>query len=245
MRLRFSIFTLIILVVVAACQSEPPPREVLMEVTVVHTEVVIVTATDPQSAGPVPIQNETAAAQSIEATLMPTDTQPEVTPTPDVFPTPIIGQILVAEQEFQNAKMFWLQPIEQIWILQTDADGVNIWIVRDDSFEDGMSENDFDLTPPAEGLIQPIRGFGFLWRNDDTLRSQIGWATSEEVGYNANYEYHWGGTVDENNVYETGPGYHQLQTHSQEIYRFDEESRTWEIIEPETTATPEGEESSD
>jgi hypothetical protein len=243
MTLRLTLSTVIILIIAAACQSGLPDKIIEVEVT----RIVIVTATEPQTTGPVPIQDGTTVAQNIEATpSAPTSTQLEATSTPDVFPTPIIGQMFVAEQDFQNAKMFWLQPINQIWILQTNEDGENVWIVQDDLFEGGMPENDPLLTPPAEGLIQPIRGFGFLWRENDALRSQVGWAIGEEVGYNANYEYYWGGTVDENNVYVSGPGYHQLQTYSQDIYRFDEEARTWEIIAADATATPEAEtESSD
>ncbi|MEO0595244.1 MAG: hypothetical protein AAF126_03970, partial [Chloroflexota bacterium] len=54
--------------------------------------------------------------------------------------------------------------------------------------------------------------------------------THEEFGYTTNYEYHWGGTVDDNNVYTAGPGYHLIETLNRNVYRFDEETRTWEII---------------
>jgi hypothetical protein len=234
MTVRFSIFLLIILIMVAACESLPPEKIIEVEVT----RLVIVTATAEQTTGPVPVETEAVNAQSAEETAEVTSTSLAATATPDVFPTPIVGQIFLAQQEFQNATMFWLQPINQIWILQPNEDGDNIWIVRDDSYSDGLPENDPSLTPPSEGLIQPIRGFGMLWRSDEALRNQIGWAVGEELGYTTDYEYHWGGTVDENNVYVPGPGYHLVTTFNGEVYRFDEESRIWEIIEQAASETP-------
>jgi hypothetical protein len=235
MTLRLSIVIVIVFIFAAACQSEPPQKIIEIEVT----RVVVITSTEEQSTGPVPVENGTIAAQNAEATETATSTPIEASSTPDMFPTPIVGQIFLAEQDFQNAKMFWLQPIKQIWILMTDETGKNIWIVREDTFAEGLPENDPSLTPPAAGLIQPIRGFGVLWRSDDTLRSQIGWATDEELGYTTNYEYHWGGTVNENNEYVPGPGYHLLEAFNQDSYRFDEGTRTWEVIPKQVTATPE------
>lgn len=58
----------------------------------------------------------------------------------------------------------------------------------------------------------------------------LGWATNDEFGYTTNYEYHWGGTVDENNVYQTDFGYHLIETLNRNVYRFNEADRTWEII---------------
>lgn len=234
MTARFTLFILAVLIAATACESLPPEKIIEVEVT----RMIVVTATPEPATGPVPIQTETVSAQSVEATAVPNTATPAITPTPDVFPTPIVGQIFVAEQEFQDAKMFWLQPIKQIWILETDASGKNIWIVREDKWSEGLPENDSSLTPPADGLLQPIRGFGLLWRNDDALRSQVGWATSEEVGYTADYEYHWGGSVNANGEYVAGPGYHLLTTFNGEVYRFDEDTRTWSIVDQTGTATP-------
>lgn len=226
-----------IIMILTAC-NPISGQDLIVEMEV--TRVVVVTATpegndvSAQSSGPLPVTTSTSEATedaevTIEATTAVSPT-PGPTATPDVFPTAIIGQILVAEQDFQNGKMFWLQPIDQIWIATTNSDGEQVWINQDDSFEDGMTENDPELTPPATGLMQPIRGFGMLWRDDADLQSMLGWATGDEFGYTTNYEYHWGGTVDENNVYEAGPGYHLIHTLNRNVYRFDEETRTWEII---------------
>lgn len=234
------LMTIIIMTLTACNATDGQNMIVEMEVTSVVTQVVVVTATpegasaNAQASGPLPVNTPApevteAAEVTVEATSAVSPT-PGPTATPDVFPTPIMGQILVAEQDFQNGKMFWLQPIDQIWIATTNSEGQQVWVNQDDSFEDGMIENDPTLTPPATGLQQPIRGFGMLWRNNPDLQSMLGWATGDEFGYTTNYEYHWGGTVNENNVYEAGPGYHLIHTLNRNVYRFDEETRTWEIL---------------
>lgn len=235
MKQGFILLLAIILIISTACEATDG-QDIIVEMEV--TRVVVVTATpeggdaDAQSSGPLPVNSPQPTAEStVEATAVPTDTPtPGPTATPDVFPEPIVGEIFIAEQDFQNGKMFWLQPINQIWIVTTNSEGEQVWINRADEFEEGMPENDPELTPPATGLLQPVRGFGRIWRDDEELQGLVGWATGEEFGYTTNYEYHWGGTVNDDNEYEAGPGYHLIQTLNRTVYRFDEETRTWEII---------------
>jgi hypothetical protein len=238
MKFRFIVLLILLTIFVAACQAGLPQREILMEVTVEVTRIVVVTATAPQADGPLPVQSpevDTTQTRSVPTqestpTASPTDGP---TATPDVFPTPIMGQLYVAQQSFQNGEMIWLEPIGQIWVLTTNDEGIQTWINKDDAFEDGMPESDPSLVPPSEGLIQPIRGFGMLWRNDPSIQELLGWATGEEVGYMTNYEYHWGGTVNDAGEYVVGPGYHLVETLNRTIYRFDELTRTWDIVQQE------------
>jgi hypothetical protein len=69
-----------------------------------------------------------------------------------------------------------------------------------------------------------------LWRNDQNIQNMLGWATGDELGYMTNYEYHWGGTVNDAGEYVPGPGYHVIEAYNGNFYRFDEATRTWEII---------------
>jgi len=198
-----------------------------VEVTRESTRIVVVTATSEDDGGPVPVGSPDLSPEA-QRTTIPTP-EPEATleaeETAEPTATPIVGQILVAQQQFQNGNMFWVQPIDQIWIATTNEDGEQIWINRDDTFQEGMPESDPDLDIPAEGLIQPIRGFGKLWREEPEIQDLVGWATDEEFGYTTNYEYHWGGTLDE-----PAPGYHLIESLNRTVYRFDEATRTWEII---------------
>ena len=231
MNRHFILLILLLVTGITACQSGLPPTEILIEVT----RVVTVMVTSDPNQGPIPLATPEATTEVIsqQPTVLPTVTNlPTTTPTPDAFPPPVIGQIFVAEQHFERGRMFWLRPIDQVWITTTDEEGNQIWQVAEDTFEDGMPESDPAFTPADENLQQPIRGFGLLWRENPEIREQLGWATADEVGYLANYEYHYGGTVDENNIYSEGPGYHQVETLAREIYRFNEGLWTWEVSEP-------------
>lgn len=231
---RLASLMALIMAFAAACQSGPPPTEILMEVTRVVT--IVVTANP--DAGPVPVASEAAQAQA-EDTAEATETAsapaaqetPTPTPTPDVFPTPVVGRFFIAEQPFQNGTMFWLEPIDQIWVIARDAQGNQTWEIYEDTFEEGMIESDPTFEPPISGLVQPVRGFGLLWRENEAVRDDLGFATAEEIGYMANYQYHYGGTVDENNEFVQGPGYHLLETLSRDVYRFNEGTWTWELSE--------------
>lgn len=169
---------------------------------------------------------ETAVQSATNAVPTATAT---ITPTPDPFPTPVIGAIYVAEQRFEGGWMFWLQPNGQIWLLTVDYSGNNIWTVYDDTFVDGEVEFDPQLVAP-ENRHQPVRGFGKLWRENLEVRQTMGWALDLEMGHTTRYEYRQGGHLNENNEYVPAPGYHRVESVSGDIFRFNEENFTWEII---------------
>lgn len=153
---------------------------------------------------------------------------PTITPTPDPFPETIVGSIYVAEQRFEDGWMFWLQPNSQIWVLTVDEGGRNVWSVYDDTFVEGEAETDPQIVPPRD-RFQPIRGFGKLWRENPEVRLALGWALDIERGHTTNYEYHHGGSVNADNQYAPGPGYHQVESLSAGVFRFIEESRSWQV----------------
>lgn len=239
MKLRLLSGLLTMLIIITACQSGPPPTMYVMEVTRVVTVMVQPDDLTGSSTADSPITvtpdtsdtTETATEETPETTPAQSATPtPDVSPTPDVFPTPVVGQIFVAEQNFERGKMFWIQPVNQIWVTTTDADGVKVWQVYDDTFEEGMIEEDPSLEPP-DGRLQPVRGFGKLWRENPDVRQTLGWATEPEFGHNTRYEYHAGGTVTGDFEYIPAEGYHLIETLQQEVLRFNEDDRTWEIVQ--------------
>ena len=232
--MKFKILTgiLILSTLLAACQSTQPPTMLVMEVTRVVTVVVAPeditdTAVAEAASGDAtrtPVDSDTPAATAeADATVT-----PNVTPTPDVFPTAVVGEIFLASQTFERGNMYWVQPVNQIWVTTTDVDGTNTWRVYEDTFEEGMPESDPELEAP-DGLFQPIRGFGKLWRDNPELRTDLGWATATETGYNTRYEYLAGGEVTEDFEYIAAPGFHVIELRDGETLRFDEENRTWDI----------------
>jgi hypothetical protein len=61
-----------------------------------------------------------------------------------------------------------------------------------DLFQQGDPESDPTLTPP-QGLLQPVRGFGLLWRSEESLRQALGWALSTEAGFEGTAQAFEGG----------------------------------------------------
>lgn len=222
--------SIVLLIAAAACQAEPR-TEYLMEVTKEVTRVVVVTAT------PEPIQTEVSEFASaepqvttVEPTLTPTATiEPtEVVPTTDPRPTAVSNRIIVAEQLFEHGRMFYLQPNGQIWVMIEEGDlNSGPWQIYQDSWDESLPESDPAFEPPSDNLYQPLRGFGKLWRENESVRDALGWAIDEEVGHVTQFQFFAGGTVDENGVFHAGPGVYTLNSHYGGTYIFDESTYTW------------------
>jgi serine/threonine-protein kinase len=81
-----------------------------------------------------------------------------------------------AWQRFERGHLLWRQDLNLIYILEPDGD----WAFTGDTWRDG------DIEPPSEapdGLYQPVRGFGRVWRERPGIRDALGWATGEEQGF--------------------------------------------------------------
>lgn len=203
----------LLLAIIAACQGPPP------------TVYYIVLSPTPEAT------TELTNAGSVTAqTPEPQVTHtPTITPTIDPFPTRTVQQIQVAEQRFQHGRMFWLRPVNQIWVLVQDEDDPTRgkWSVYNDTWQEGQRELDPTIVPP-EGLLQPVRGFGKLWRENPEIREALGWALELEFGHVTAYQYLPGGTVNANNEYVPGPGVQVLTSLSGEVFRFHEADGTWQ-----------------
>lgn len=217
MRYRL-LLCLALIVFVAACQG-PPPTQIVLVVTATPTPELQQTE---ELTSTVAVQQATEEPTSLPPTTI------QATPTLDLFPTPTLSQIQVAEQVFEHGRMMWIQPRKQIWVMIDDGTGKGQWSTFDDVYQDGESEFDPSLVPP-EGKFQPERGFGKLWRENQTLLDTLGWGLTPEFGYVSNYEYYPGGKVEQNQ-YVPGPGYHILFSLSQEKFQFNESDYTWKKL---------------
>jgi hypothetical protein len=206
----------LVLLLAAACQG-PPPTQIVIVVTATLSPTTDAAA-------------QTAATATVTATPSATATPstPDPTSTPDPFPTPTITQIQVAEQVFEGGRMFWLEPTQEIWVMIVTDEGQGDWQIFRDTFVEGDPESDPDLEPP-EGLLQPERGFGKLWRENPDLREGLGWAVTPEFGFVTTYAYHPGGSLTGDNTYVEGPGYHTLSSLYEEVFRFNEADFTWQL----------------
>lgn len=219
-------FLCLLLLAATACQNQPPTQIVIVvtatpDQSAVETQIVLAATTtlNAGAAATVP----PAATATITASVTPSHTStPEPTPTTDPLPTPVVSQIQVAEQVFERGRMFWLQPVDQIWVMVVTREGGGEWSVYQDTFEEGQPETDPSIVPPNERLLQPMRGFGKLWRENPDVRAALGWAITPEFGYVTRYEYH--------RVAPDRPdGFHLLTSLYEEVFRFNEADGTWQL----------------
>lgn len=85
-----------------------------------------------------------------------------------------------AYQTFEQGVMIWRGDEQRIYVLFSDGS----WRVFADTFREGDPEMDATLRPP-EDRLQPVRGFGKVWREYPDVRAKIGWATAREEGVTA------------------------------------------------------------
>ena len=100
-----------------------------------------------------------------------------------------------AQQNFEHGVMVWLDTERRIYVLFDDKKSP-AWAVFPDGYVDGQPDSDPGITPPS-GMLQPVRGFGLVWRNEAGVRDRLGWATQPEVGYTAQID---GAATDNNSV---------------------------------------------
>lgn len=231
---RLAVVSLLLLVIVAACQSEPP-TQYLLEVTREVTRVVVVTATPADEVAPTVVETEVDAGPG-PASTPPADAATAATtipaPVEGAIPTPVSNQIIVSEQAFENGRMFWLEPNREIWVMLQDGEMPNqgTWLIRDDTWDEA-TELAFDpaITPPNEDLFQPERGFGKLWRENQDLRDSLGWALDPEYGHVTTYTYVFRGEVVDGE-FQSEPGYHTVVSRTGVTFLFDEATGTWQRI---------------
>ncbi len=88
-----------------------------------------------------------------------------------------------AEQSFERGRMVWLAAQKQIYVLFTD-DQTPAWMIFDDNFVDGQTPDRVpEYDNPPEGMLQPMRGFGLVWRENGPVRTRLGWALQPEMAF--------------------------------------------------------------
>ncbi|CAG0961935.1 MAG: hypothetical protein IT322_20390 [Anaerolineae bacterium] len=221
LRIKLMLPMVALVLALGACQGFPPVQVVIVVSATPDPNVIMITKT-PAPTGisaaptPDPTPSETSAPLLPEVTLTPSPQQP--VSTLSAYPTETRAEIPIAQQDFQNGFMFWISAAQPpvIWVLIISPDSPNKnsgeWRIYPDTFVEGQPEVDPSLTPPADTLYQPRRGFGKLWRETPGLRDALGWATTPEFALTTGYVYQPGGFLDAEGKYSIGPGKHFLTT---------------------------------
>lgn len=166
--------------------------------------------------------------ESLNLTTTPSPTgPPPPAPTLDPFPRPSGLEIIVAEQVFERGRMFYIQPVDRIWVLYEGRNPeTGPWEVYMDTWEEGDMEFDESIEAP-DGLVQPIRGFGKLWRENETIRQRLGWGLDPELGHMTTYLFVPGDEIQTDRGIAIEPGYHGLGSIYGRRILFNETAGTW------------------
>ncbi len=100
---------------------------------------------------------------------------------PDICPARATLKSDGAEQSFEHGFMIWIAGEDRIYVLFDDGNSPN-WNAYIDEWDPGEPENDPTHKPPP-GMVQPVRGFGLIWREQPMVRERLGWATGGEVAF--------------------------------------------------------------
>ena len=87
-----------------------------------------------------------------------------------------------AYQPFENGLMIWVSSLgvqaqPAIYALLNNGTYQRF----NDTFTDGVDAVSSGAVPP-EGRLEPVRGFGKVWRENANVRDSLGWATTGESG---------------------------------------------------------------
>ena len=88
----------------------------------------------------------------------------------------LVGQL------FERGQLIW-RDTHQIYALASSG---QFWQVGD-SWTEGMPADDPAFAAP-EGRVQPVRGFGLVWRSNQSIRDALGWGTGGETPYSATWQ---------------------------------------------------------
>jgi len=98
--------------------------------------------------------------------------------------------VKLVAQPFQTGFMFWRETKEIYAVstagIQKGAATDTFWRFPD-NWNESIPASDPAQVPPA-GLIQPIRGFGYVWRSNGTVRNSLGWALANEQPFDSTWQ---------------------------------------------------------
>ncbi len=138
------------------------------------------------------------------------------------------------EQHFQGGRMVWLQELDWIYVLYDEVvpDGGQGGDLQWERYNNGWTEElaEFDLsTVPPAGYYAPVRGFGLVWRENQSVQDRLGWALAPEISYDGAWQLQPPDTDD------PGGGTIFFQLEDSQIARlsgFDVWGWLWMLFEP-------------
>jgi hypothetical protein len=96
------------------------------------------------------------------------------------------------EQVFEGGKMLRLESEKTVYVLYNDGSSAtftdqDICQIFQDTWMPDEPESIPEIVPP-EGLYQPRRGFGLIWRGNVEVREALGWALAPEQRFDTMHQ---------------------------------------------------------
>ncbi|HLY27330.1 MAG TPA: hypothetical protein VKQ72_13375 [Aggregatilineales bacterium] len=114
-------------------------------------------------------------------------------------------------QPFEHGFMIYFEPGNVIFAAFDS--GRLRWGQYTNTWQNGMPDSDPTIAAP-QGMFQPVRGFGLVWRGQVGVRDRLGWATAAEASYQGALQIDTDG-----NRYVQGP--------SGEVYALSADFKRW------------------
>ena len=77
--------------------------------------------------------------------------------------------------------MIWVKTEARVYVVSDDGKQPT-WNYDADVYKDGQPATDPSISPPP-GFLQPVRGFGLVWRTQNKRRQRLGWAIWTELAF--------------------------------------------------------------
>jgi len=150
------------------------------------------------------------------------------------YPAPFQTDLAAAYQPFEQGFMIYVSDRKAVWVfVQPVVDvttprafNAGLWLAYPDTFQEGEPETDETIVAP-EGLVQPKRGFGKVWRENGPVRAALGWATKIELPYPATVADYAIGQFDATGKFAPGSFIHTITAFDGKLLHVDEATRTW------------------
>lgn len=185
-----------------------------------------------------------ACSSAAPTPALPTSSPPTSQLSTQAAEAPFTCQAGVIEQSFENGFMFWVGHTTQerctdqhaftpgsgeVWVAILDSAGKSgQWLIFVDDWQDGTDPVDDPSLNPPEGMSQPVRGFGKIWRTklSEQQRTSLGWATGDELPFATDYTYESASFKNTQGEVVPRPGKHTLRGLAGDLFEFDENTRT-------------------
>ena len=94
-----------------------------------------------------------------------------------------------ASQGFERGFLLWREDPDYVYVMHDDGRlGLYPMSVYPESVRRNPPGADPSIVPPS-GLLQPVRGFGLVWRDNPEVRDGVGWALENEARADWYYKF--------------------------------------------------------